>query len=334
MWSGSVWARTPVELLSVALAVCFCSQLSCGDESNLDAKRRRNRAPATEQEIGAYLATFRRNAEKASEMATLRDNTKGGGVDAHYSGPIDAPATDWIDDLIDSYEPEADEECEVQVVGVPRGAPPRNPLLENEDIPYKVAFPQWAEMSIGLVVAGGCPSEVDSKLCSVEVYENRNTPNAGWYPAKRRIRYRRSYIAGYADEQTREFGLTLTGVLAHEYGHYLDYVGNRVFPRRFLDRHRELGKFINQQDRRRARVQLREMYADSVAGCVLARSGLDAEPFEAYLCGTDWKAETNYPTVEARRQALLAGWRDCGGTRKVHELMSHEQCKSYQPPKE
>lgn len=106
------------------------------------------------------------------------------------------------------------------------------------------------------------------------------------------------------------FATFMLGLLSHEYGHFLDLVSSRGNATAdFCRLHLSLcGKY----DRRKQR----ELFADSVCGCALVRSGLaEAEGAIAVLrTAFERFPPDDHPDFDDRTNAALIGWDQCDST--------------------
>jgi hypothetical protein len=211
---------------------------------------------------------------------------------------------------------------------------------------------EWMDLILDLVIRRACPQKLrDERRCRPGFTRNDTGDPCGVFDeAQRTIRYNWSCIEreskklhevmladnSAAAEERSQMSFAL-GIVAHEYGHYLDAEsGNmarmdiRILPALVLEVPLEVEYSDN---------KLKELLGDFVAGCVLGDSVLlNAFIVHDFFAGMNPKdlKDADYPTPGQRIITFNAAWDRCNGkvprATALEELMAVLSPPSPPPP--
>jgi hypothetical protein len=211
---------------------------------------------------------------------------------------------------------------------------PRETGAANSD--RSADSPSWADVAISFVRNVACPFDGSDKTrrCMVEVFMSDNCANADFNPMDHKIRYSYQFLkdqTGSAGPESKQGASLFLGIMAHEYGHYLDWASQGEYVRTFLANSSEIAAYLDAAPTHAAGTfdparQVAELWADSVAGCMLSLTDMTSDQYDYFLCGA--AATDNYPPSSVRMVALRDGWKRCAPERAVPEL---PDCQTRRP---
>jgi hypothetical protein len=177
---------------------------------------------------------------------------------------------------------------------------------------------------VKLVVARGCrdTSYVPRKQCEPAVKRNDAVEIAGFWTKGKIIRYNWQYLLQQTGlfapaEADREWVKVLIGIMAHEYGHYLDAVSNGALREKWNIANPVFSGFSN--------VWKAESWADAVAGCILGSSAIDSDSLDKFLIGLNSTGEDDHPPGDKRLTAVRLGWQTCSDDPPPQSLFAERQ---------
>ncbi|WNG38618.1 hypothetical protein F0U61_36750 [Archangium violaceum] len=191
---------------------------------------------------------------------------------------------------------------------------PRPPKLAPIQILAKdrsTLDPSYVFLIQTLVQDQGCLKHVPpgaAGSCRPQVRRNDFVLGAQFDTEKKLIRYNWPYLEGHKGclGLTEEgFYMFLSGVFAHEYGHFLSLVTK--------DAKKRLLSIFPEYKSLKPRWQ-EELLADAVAGCILGRIEMSEKPLQAFIKGLgNAGADSTHPPPEVRIHVLAEGMLRCGG---------------------
>lgn len=152
--------------------------------------------------------------------------------------------------------------------------------------------------------------------CRPNVIRNDQSPT-GFYPGAEVIRYNWKYLSKSMEERTGDKNFDLdeknsivVGILAHEVGHYVDNLSQQWLSTQFIESSGPLALLINNSQDMGASWR-RELWADFVAGCILAYYSFPEKAMKAFYLGMSWTAGNSHPPSGSRLSGFKMGWETC-----------------------
>lgn len=192
--------------------------------------------------------------------------------------------------------------------------------------------PAYLRTVIDWLAAAGCPRSLQ-QTCNPAFVLNEKDKRAAFFWREDTIRYSWAYILAQrslivreiaVEDQEDAFYAFISGAIAHEYGHYVDYHWGYGFSAN-LEHNSIIGVNLGEK-REYAR---RELWADWFSGCMLGMTqNLWAKhAMTAFLRSVEWnQVDKEYPTKELRLSAFSAGMTRCEKVRTltVTDGVAHE----------
>jgi hypothetical protein len=202
----------------------------------------------------------------------------------------------------------SDERRELESAAMPlcQAAPGAAPAPDDLRPPADVSdySPGWARFVPANIAALACGSDAG---CFPAVFRNDLVPNAEY--RARTIRFSWPFFEREAQRLQLEVGslefvYLLAGVLAHEYGHFLEV---RYYDARPADALCAAIPGCEQS----FKAWRRELWADSVAGCVLGRLQAPDSHLKRSLEALSTVGSATHPDAKMRAEAVSLGWQRC-----------------------
>lgn len=189
--------------------------------------------------------------------------------------------------------------------------------------------PDWMRAVVENTAERGCKDLGLASQCTPTVRMSADVGNAVfcfrgaeqviWYNWSR-LEEQRSLF----EDDDLKFRAFIHGVLAHEYGHYLDSMcgkgaayASTVGELMSMPEARELSEA---QDPRRAK--RRELFADSIAGCILSKLEMSADPVSTVFIRGIAAGGSTHPPAILRRIAVADGWARCRGSNPPNSVLA------------
>lgn len=197
--------------------------------------------------------------------------------------------------------------------------PTYNPLEDDSALD-----PDWMELALTIVTNIVCPTQLRrGRHCRPYFVSNKTLENAFFFWDTGTIRYDPGWLSKRSKElksdDTGKFNklqVFVLGVIAHEYGHYLDETSGKASnhsARRLLDSgrlHLTEAEWNGLED-----TQWEELWGDFVGGCVIQAVDVSPVLMAEYYKGVQASKSTDrpYPKNEHRAIAFTEGWYYCSG---------------------
>lgn len=176
--------------------------------------------------------------------------------------------------------------------------------------------PGWIVHSMEGVVGLGCTPRRPN--CYARVARNDTASIAEFRGTTIRFNWpRMEAMAAAARMRTDsiDFMLSVTALLAHEYGHYLDAEEQRRWRGRFVEAHPQLHEALPNASWQG------ELLADAIAACILARSRLSDVLLRRVIDTIANTRTSTHPEPALRKTAMDIGASRCGRTRPDTDLL-------------
>ncbi|NUP13898.1 MAG: hypothetical protein HOW73_48300 [Polyangiaceae bacterium] len=170
--------------------------------------------------------------------------------------------------------------------------------------------PPWVVASVRLIFSMGALAFGQERTFRPTFVTNTSVRQAAFLTSDATVRIHPDLFTNMASSMPaaeEQVAFTL-GVLAHEYGHYAD---KQLF---LYDRLISAVPELRAQSL--SRVHKKELFADSVAGCLLARMDQVSDPLARFYASGATRASDSHPAADLRLIALKHGWARCASNRQ------------------